>query len=255
MRVVKLLSITIALAALISGCLPVQKAEEAQPVAAPEKPKAAKIETEEEKAAKIGTLKVSIPKTTFSPGEPIKLTFTFKTGKFELNLKKADLSPEGLLARTVIKTESGEVVQPKSPIKVPSEGEVIGIGAEAMKVERGITLKPGEEVKVEVENLLDYYDLKPGRYTLQTILSLEVFEKTYIKKSPRLLEIENEIRAIRLNPKIPAQDKEAAIRNLRQEIEFLRSRGKELETLYVILDSVMGRTPKIKSNVVSFTVE
>lgn len=255
MRAVKLLLIPIALAALISGCLPAQKVKGAHPAAAPEKPEAAEVETEEEKAAKIGTLSVSIPKTTFSSGEPIKLTFTFRAGKFKLNLKKADLSPEGLLARTVIRGESGELIRPKSPIKVPSEREVIGMGAEAMEVERGITLNPGEEVKVEVENLLDYYDLKPGRYTLQTILSLEVFEKTYVKKSPRLLEIENEIRTIRLNPKIPAQDKEAAIRNLRQEIEFLRSRGRELEALYVILDSVMGRTPKIKSNVVIFTVE
>ncbi|HID57218.1 TPA: hypothetical protein EYP37_11860 [Candidatus Poribacteria bacterium] len=118
----------------------------------------------------------------------------------------------------------------------------------------GVTLKAGESLEVSVDNLLDYYDLKPGTYTLQTVLSLNMYRSTYVKKSSYLIELENEILSLKADRKLDPDAKKTAIQRLREEIQFLRSKNPDFEKVYVRMDSLMGRTPPIRSNVLSFTI-
>jgi len=243
----------LAMVTLPFGCVPMEKGalKSAQPAAQPAQPKPL---TPEEKAAKIASLKAEIPKTTFSQGEPIKLKFTFKANKFDLNLESINFTPEGILSQTVIKTSSGDIVLPKGRIEAKSAVERVGFGDSSFDVAPGVTLKAGQTIQVTVDNLLDYYNLKPGTYTLQTILKLNVYKYTYIKKSPRLLEIENEITSLERDRKLDPDAKRTAIQRLREEIRFLKSKNPDFEKVCVRMDSLMGRTPPIKSNILSFTI-
>jgi hypothetical protein len=248
------LFLLIAIAMAIFGCVAVRKELiTKQPEIQPSQAQV-RVETPEDKAAKIASLKVGLSKTTFSRGEPIKVSFKFRANRFDLNVESSSLSAEGMLLHTTIKTSTGDLVPPKKTVKPASSVETVILGNSSFEIAPGVKLKAGEEVEASVENLLDYYDLKPGTYTLQATLKLNVYRSTYIKKSPRLLEIENEITALRRDRKLDPDAKRLAIQRLREEIEFLKSRDKDLEKLYVRLDSLMGRTPPIRSNVVSFTI-
>ena len=243
----------LAMVTLLFGCVPMEKGalKSAQPAAQPAQPKPP---APEEKAAKIASLKVELPKTTFSQGEPIKLKFSFKANKFDLNLESINFTPEGILSQTVIKTSSGDIVLPKGRIEAKSAVERVGFGDSSFEVAPGVTIKAGQTIQVTVDNLLDYYNLKPGTYTLQTILKLNVYKYTYIKKSPRLLEIENEITSLERDRKLDPDAKRTAIQRLREEIRFLKSKNPDFEKVCVRMDSLMGRTPPIKSNTLSFTI-
>ena len=75
-----------------------------------------------------------------------------------------------------------------------------------------------------MENLHTYYELEPGNYTLQVSMNLKIYRESLQDQSPQILEYEREIAAIQNSPKLPAAEKQQAVAQLREEIEFMRSK-------------------------------
>ena len=208
-----------------------------------------------EKPPTILELHLSSSKPAYAVDEAIPLEMKVQVGKFDLLVPYGGVEGEGVFTNLVVKNVMGEIVKPKHSIAFEDTPKTLMRDGKHVSCIRGMDLKAGTSRNAALDNLHDYYELEPGDYTLQVSMNLKIYREWLQDQSPQILEYESEIAAIQNSPKLPAAEKQQAVTQLREEIEFMRSKMKEkLDQIYLPLNSLRG-TAEIKSTVTSLKIQ
>jgi hypothetical protein len=200
-------------------------------------------------------LQLSSSKPIYAIDEAIPLEMTTQVGKFDLLVPYAAVEGKGAFTNLVVKNEMDEIVKPKHPIALADEPKTLMRNGNHVSCIRGVDLKAGTVREALLENLNTYYKLEPGDYTLQVLMNLNVYRESLRDQSPQILEYEREVAAIQKSPKLPASEKQQAVAQLREEIEFMRSKMEDkLNKIYLPLNSLRG-TAELESSVTSLKIQ
>ena len=211
--------------------------------------------TPAEKPPTILELRLSSSKPTYAADEPIPLEMKIEVGKFDLLVPYVDVEGQGVFANLVVKNAMREIVKPKRSIALDDNPKTLMRDGNRVSCIRGLDLKAGTSRNAVLENLNTYYELEPGDYTLQVSMKLKIYRESLQDQSPQILEYESEIAAIQNSPKLPAAEKQQAVAQLREEIEFMRSKmADKLNQIYLPLNSLRG-TAELKSTVISLKIQ
>lgn len=203
----------------------------------------------------IAELHLSVSKPTYGVDEAIPLRLLIQVGKFDLLVPYATVEGKGPFIKLVVKSAAGEVVRPKYPITFENRPKTLMHRGQQVSCIKGVDLKTGTEKKAVLDNLQTYYKLKPGDYALQVLMDLKIYRESLLDQSPQILEIERNIASVQRNAKLPADNKLDAIRELRAEIEFIRSEEEnKRDRIYLPLGSYRG-SKALESNVVSLKIQ
>jgi hypothetical protein len=209
---------------------------------------------EERPEDKIAKLTIQTPKNAYNLGEAIPLNLSLKVGDFDLKLPKFSVEDQTLLSKIEVKSEEGTIVPPLKTLVEPRP-QSQNLEGKIVRLKPGIEIKARNAVDVSTNNILKYYDLKkPGKYTFQCNVVLEVYREMIEEKPRRVRELEQEIAEIDRNAKIPAESKATAIQTLREEIQDALAEQKGPRQQFVVLDTYRGKA-EIRSNVVEVTVK
>jgi len=205
-----------------------------------------------EETSKIARLTINMPKTIYTLGEAIPIELKLNVGKFDLLVPEDSVEPEKMISHLVVKSVEGTKIESRKIIP-QSKPEVLKKDGKSVQGRPGTELKAGTKISNSIENLLEYYPLKqPGEYTAQLNIVLPIYRETVVKKPDSILELEEEIKALKNDPRLPANKKQRAAAILQQEISMLEEEGQRPQ-MFVILDSFRGNA-EIQSNVIKFTI-
>lgn len=208
-----------------------------------------------EKPPTILELHLSSSKPIYAVDEAIPLEMTIQVGKFDLLVPYVAVEGKGAFTNLVVKNAMEQIVKPKRSIALDDKPKTLMRDGNHVSCIRGVDLKAGTVQKAVLENLNTYYELEPGDYTLQVSLNLKVYRESMQDQSPQILEYEREIAAIQNSPKLPASEKQQAVAQLREEIEFMRSKMEgKLDQIYLPMNSLRG-TAELNSTVTSLKIQ
>lgn len=211
--------------------------------------------TSADKPPKILKLHLSASKPIFPVNEAIPLEMKFQVGKFDLLVPYGAVEGESAFTNLVVKNAMNEIVKPKRSIDLEDIPKTLMREGNLVSCIRGADLKAGAVRKAVLENLNSHYNLEPGDYTLQVIMNLKVYRESMRDQSPQIIEYEREISAIQNSPKLPASEKQQAVAQLREEIEFMRSKMEgKLDQIFLPMNSLRG-TAGLESNVTSLKIQ
>lgn len=200
-------------------------------------------------------LNLSSSKLIYSVDENIPLELQIQVGKFDLLVPYAAVEGESVFTNLVVKNAMGEIVKPKRSIALDDIPKTLMRAGNHVSCIRGADLKAGTVRNAVLENLNAHYKLDPGDYTLQVRLNLKVYRESLQDQSPQIIEYEREIAAIQNSPKLPASEKQQAVGQLREEIEFMRSKMEgKLDQIFLPMNSLRG-TAELESNVASLKIQ
>ena len=200
-------------------------------------------------------LHLSSSKPIYAIDEAVPLEITIQVGKFDLLVPYAAVEGNGAFTNLVVKNAMDEIVKPKHPIALADKPKTLMRDGNHVSCIRGVNLKAGTVREAVLENLNTYYKLEPGDYTLQVLMNLKVYRESLQDQSPQILEYESEIAAIQNSPKLPASEKQQAVAQLREEIEFMRnSMEGKLNQIYLPLKSLRGAA-ELESGVTSLKIQ
>lgn len=200
-------------------------------------------------------LNLSSSKPIFSVDENIPLELQIQVGKFDLLVPYAAVEGESVFTNLVVKNAMGENVKPKRSIALDDIPKTLMREGNHVSCIRGTDLKAGTVRNALLENLNTHYKLDPGDYTLQIRMNLKVYRESLQDQSPQIIEYEREIAAIQNSPKLPASEKQQAVAQLREEIEFMRSKMEgKLDQIFLPVNSLRG-TAELESNVASLKIQ
>jgi len=206
-----------------------------------------------EEASKIALLTIKTPKTNYGLGEPIPIELKINVGKFDLFVLKDAVETERMASQLVIKSSAGTEIKSIKKIR-QSKPEPLKKDGKQVQGRTGAELKADTEISGSIENLLEYYPLnQPGEYTAQLNIVLPVYKENVIKKPDSILELEEEIKLIKNDSRLPDNKKQVAVFALQDEITLLEEQGKRPQ-MFVLLDSFRGNA-ELQSNVIKFTVQ
>lgn len=206
------------------------------------------------KPPSIAELRLSLEKEVYSEDEAIPLRMSVRAGKFDLLVPAVSVGDEGAFAGMIITDEAGKELTPTAPI--PSEGHIKNLlhDGQALDCIHGVELKSGAESVAALENLLAYYNLPPGEYTLQVYMDLQVYRESLPDQSPMVVMIEKDILEIQRS-RHRDEVKREAISHLQEEIAAIqREQRVDYDKIYLPLDSLRGKA-RLESNTVTLRVE
>ena len=211
--------------------------------------------TPPEKPPTILELHLSSPKPIYAVDEAIPLEMRVQVGKFDLLVPYLAVDGTSAFTNLVVKNAMDEIVKPERPFAFEDNPKTLMRDGKHVSCIRGLDLKAGTSRNAVLENLNTYYELEPGDYTLQISMNLKIYRESLQDQSPQILEYEREIAAIQNSPKLPAAEKQQAVAQLREEIEFMRSKMEDkLNQIYLPLNSLRG-TAELKSTVTSLKIQ
>ena len=199
-------------------------------------------------------LHVLLPKTTCQVSEPVPVEVGIETGAFDLLVSHATVEGEGLLPTLVVTDENGTVVKPKNPIVYESEIRELVRDGKKVTCVKGTRLIAGTGQLVVIEDIQNHYALTPGVYTLQVSLDLSVYKDTVPLESLHIHDAQQRIGRVQAKKRIAEHTREKHIAGLKMAINALEVQAKELDEIYLPLDSLRG-VVTLKSNLISLEIQ
>lgn len=233
----------------VLGCLtsPLLVGPEETPIQTPSTPT---VPVEE---SFIARLHVSSPKPAYHAGEPITVQIVIETGTFDLLVSHATVESEGLLPMLVVTDQSGKILNPKSPLVYEIEMKELVREGKKTDCVKGIRLVAGTGQVVSIENIQNHYALIPGVYTLQVSLDLSVYKETVTPESIPIHDAQQRIGRLQAKSRIAADTRMEHIAGLRMAIGALEIQARELDEIYLPVDSLRG-VANLKSNLIRLEI-
>lgn len=237
----------------LDGCLHKKQPEVAVKA---EKAKLESTETESQNSVdKLAVLELSTPKSKYKSNEPIPLKLTVNVGKFDLPVEKDAVEGKRAFSGLTVKDTNGKIIEPQKKFNQSRIIKKIYQKGEFKRCVEGIMLSKNENFSTSLNDIREFYSLKPGKYSLQVSMELKVYHENFLtEKSTAIVELEQEIEALKADTKLDDAAREDAIESIRQEIEFLKSREKKKNgKKYLPLESLRGRA-ELKSNLIKISI-
>lgn len=202
----------------------------------------------------VARLHVLLPKPTCQVSEPVPVEVGIETGAFDLLVSHATVEGKGLLPTLVVTDENGTVVKPKNPILYESEMRELVRDGKKVTCVKGTRLIAGTGQLVVIEDIQNHYALTPGVYTLQVSLDLSVYKETVTPESLHIHDAQQRIGRIQAKTRIAERTRKEHIAGLKMAIGALETQAKELDDIYLPLDSLRG-VVTLKSNLISLEIQ
>ena len=199
-------------------------------------------------------LHVLLPKTTCQVHEPLPVEVGIETGAFDLLVSHATVEGAGLLPTLVVTDENGTVVKPKIPIVYESEMRELVRDGKKVTCVKGTRLIAGTGQLVVIEDIQNHYALTPGVYTLQVSLDLSVYKETVTLESLHIHDAQQRIGRVQAKTRIAEHTRAKHVAGLKMAINALEIQSKELDDIYLPLDSLRG-VVRLKSNLISLEIQ
>ena len=199
-------------------------------------------------------LSLSTPKATYTSKDAIPLEFSIQNGKFDLHLPSVNIATPNVFAQLRVTDTDGNIVEPKRSISVPSSEEIfIEKDGKSVQCIQGLALKGEATQIIALEDLQKYYRLEKGVYTIMLTIVLPVYRDILKKKHPEVIELEEEIKRIKkvADAHVSPADKRSAVNDLKQQIEFLKKKQKDI---YLPVKSLLGKATLTSNNII-ITIE
>ena len=199
-------------------------------------------------------LSLTSPRLTYAPEEPIPLELSIQGGESDLLVPVVNVATSGAFTHLKVTDTDGNSVEPKRSIPLPSTAEIfIEIDQKSIQCIQGFELKSAATQVVSLADLLKYYELQKGSYTIALTMALPVYRDFLQKRNPEIIELEEEIKRIKkvTDAHVSAADKRSAVDDLQQQIERLKKRSNDI---YLPAKSLIGKA-SLTSNSIVLTIE
>ena len=205
----------------------------------------------------LAEIRLSTPKTSYTAKEAVPLEISIQNGKFDIFVPFVTVSTKAAFTNLKVTDVNGEVVKRKRPITMENPQKYVMHQGKSVRCIRGFELKAGAQQVVSLEDLLQYYRLPTGTYTVTVAVKLEVYRESIVEQHPQVVELEEWLARIQHSPSsyLTPDVKQDAVNELRAEIEFIKSKHKDEERdLYLPIKSRRGQA-SLMSNSITLTVE
>ena len=234
----------------IYGCLGSQ-----QSATQTTEPETATAETDASQG--IASLELSTTKETYSAQEAIPLELTVQNGKFDLLVPISTVTSLRAFKQLTVTDSNGGVLKAKKTMPLGNTLKTLYKDGKTVRCIKGLNMKAETTQKASLDNLLTYYQLVAGTYTVKLTLELEVYKEFMQDQHPEIIELEREIMKYQnsTNPQFTPEVKKTAIEYTQGQIDIIKEKYKdELQDIYLPLKSRRGKAT-LESNAISITIE
>ena len=234
----------------IYGCLGSQKS-----ATQTTEPETATAETNTSQG--IASLELSTSKETYSAQEAIPLELTVQNGKFDLLVPISTVTSLRAFKQLTVTDSNGEVIKAKKTMPLGNTLKTLYKDGKTVRCIKGLDMKAETSQQASLDNLLTYYQLAAGTYTVKLTLELEVYKEFMQDQHPDIIELEREIMKYQnsTNPQFTPEVKKTAIEYTQGQIDIIKEKYKdELQDIYLPLKSRRGKAT-LESNAISLTIE
>lgn len=219
------------------------------------------IETEtsstEGSLAALAVLKLSTPKTSYSAQETIPLELQIQNGKFDLLVPFSSVAMERAYRQLTVTDSNGVELKKRKTIPLGNTLKTLYKDGKSLRCIQGFEMKVNTIQTVPLDNLLEYYKLATGRYTVKVSFELEVYSEFMRDQHPQIIELEREIYDIQnnTNPQYTPEAKKEAISYTQDQIKLIREKYKDdFQDIYLPLKSRRGKA-LLASNTIDITIQ
>ena len=234
----------------IYGCLGSQ-----QSATQTTEPETATAETDASQG--IASLELSTTKETYSAQEAIPLELTVQNGKFDLLVPISTVTSLRAFKQLTVTDSNGDVLKAKKTMPLGNTLKTLYKDGKTVRCIKGLDMKAETTQKASLDNLLTYYQLVAGTYTVKLTLELEVYKEFMQDQHPEIIELEREIMKYQnsTNPQFTPEVKKTAIEYTQGQIDIIKEKYKdELQDIYLPLKSRRGKAT-LESNAISITID
>lgn len=213
--------------------------------------------TEEETSTALAVLELSTPKTTTSAQGTIPLELQIQNGKFDLLVPFSSVALVRAFKQLTVTDSFGNVVNSRKMIPLGNTLKTLYKDGKSIRCIQGFDMKAGTTQTVSLDNLLEYYKLASGSYTVKVAIELEVYNEFMLDQHPQIIELEREIFDYQnsTNPQFTPEVKKEAIGYIQDQIKAIQEKYKdELQDIYLPLKSRRGKA-LLESNTISIIIE
>ncbi len=213
--------------------------------------------TEGESPNALAVLELSTPKTDYSAQDTIPIELHIRNGKFDLLVPISSVAMQRAFRQLTVTDSNGVVVKSKKMVPLGNTLKTLYKDGKSIRCVQGFDMKAGTTQKASLDNLLEYYKLAPGSYTVAVTLELEVYDEFMQDQHPQIIELEREIYGIQNspNPQFTPEVKKEAIGYKQDQIKLIQEKYKdELLNIYLPLKSRRGKA-LLESNTIAITIE
>lgn len=205
----------------------------------------------------LAEIHLSTQQTNYVAKEAIPLEISIQNGKFDLLVPFVTVATKAAFTNLKVTDVNGEDVKRKRPITMENPQKYVVHQGKSVRCIQGFELKAGTQQVVSLEDVQQFYRLPAGTYTLVVAVELAVYRESLIEPHPQVVELEKEIARLQSNTDaaLTAAVKRDAINEIREQIEFIKSKHKDEEkALYLPVQSRRGKA-SLMSNSITLTVE
>lgn len=212
---------------------------------------------EEETPTTLAVLELSTPKATYSQDDTIPLELKIQNGKFDLLVPISSVAMQRAFKQITVTDSNGEIVKNKKMIPFENTLKTLYKDGKSVRAIQGFDMKAGTMQTASLDNLLEFYKLDPGSYTVNVAIELEVYDEFMMDQHPQIIELEREIYDIQnsKNPQFTPEVKKEAIGYTQDQIKAIQEKYKDdLQNIYLPLKSRRGKA-LLESNSIAVTIE
>lgn len=205
----------------------------------------------------LAVLELSTPKTIYSGQDTIPLELQVQNKKFDLLVPFSSVAMERAYRQLVVTDSNGVTVKSRKTVPLGDTLKTLYKDGKSIRCVQGFDMKAGTTQTVLLNNLLEFYKLAPGSYTVKVALELEVYNEFMQDQHPQIIELEREIYDIQNStiPQFTPEAKNEAISYTQDQIKLIQEKYKdELLNIYLPLKSRRGEA-LLESNTISITIE
>ncbi len=205
----------------------------------------------------LAVLELSTPKTIYSGQDTIPLELQVQNGKFDLLVPFSSVAMERAYRQLVVTDSNGVTVKSRKTVPLGDTLKTLYKDGKSIRCVQGFDMKAGTTQTVLLNNLLEFYKLAPGSYTVKVALELEVYNEFMQDQHPQIIELEREIYDIQNStiPQFTPEAKNEAISYTQDQIKLIQEKYKdELLNIYLPLKARRGEA-LLESNTISITIE
>lgn len=213
--------------------------------------------TEGEPPNTLAALELSTPKATYSAKDTIPIELQIQNGKFDLLVPYSSVAMQRAFRQITVTDGNGVVVKSRKMMPLGNTLKTLYKDGKSVRCVQGFDMKAGTIQTVLLENLLEYYKLVSGNYTVNVTLELEVYNEFMQDQHPQIIELEREIYGIQksTNPQFTPEVKKEAIGYTQDQIKLIQEKYKdELQDIYLPTKSRRGKA-LLESNTITISIE
>ena len=245
-----LVMLNLLLLIILSGCLGSQ-----QTVSQPVETETSSTEVETSNA--LAVLELSTPKATYSDKDVIPLELQIQNGKFDLLVPYSSVAMQRAFRHLTVTDSTGVAVKIRKMMPLGNTLKTLYQDGKSVRCIQGFNMKAGTAQTVLLENLLEYFALASGSYTVNVTLELEVYNEFMQDQHPQIIELQREIYDIQnsKNPQFTPEVKKETIGYTQDQIKLIQEKYKDdLQNIYLPTKSRRGKAA-IESNTIAINIE